>query len=153
MATTGAYPPDFTTDVGRFRLLIGDLNATDVTGGEGQYTFFGDTEIAGYLTLNTSIYRAAGMALNALATQAADQAQSIRDYDLQVDLRQRAEQFREQAKQMFAQADLADAESDEAFQIVDTGSRPECLTKMVLPYPNQDDGFGFGFFGLEPFGI
>ena len=123
MSNSGVYPPDFTTDTGRFRLLIGDLNATDVSGGSGTYLFFGDTEIAGYLTLNTSIYRAAGMALNALATQAADQAVSTKDYDLAVDMRQRAEQFREQAKQMFAQADIMDMEGDEGFQIVSTGRR------------------------------
>ena len=123
MANEGIAPPDFSTDTGKFRLLIGDLNATNINAGTGEYAFFSDLEIAGYLTLNPSIYRAAGMALNALATQAADQAQSIKDYDLQVDLRQRAEQLREQAKQVFAQADIIDMEGDEGFQIVPTGRR------------------------------
>lgn len=121
MSTSGVYPPDFTTDLGKFRLLIGDTNATDVNQGVGNYLFFSDDEIDGYLLLNTSVYRAAGFALNALAAQAANQAESIKDYDLAVDRRQKAEQFREQAKQMFAQADIIDAEGDEGFQIVRTG--------------------------------
>lgn len=138
MANEGIAPPDFGTDTGKFRLLIGDLNATNINAGEGEYTFFSDLEIAGYLTLNTSIYRAAGMALNALATQAADQAHSIRDYDLQVDLRQRAEQFREQAKQMFAQADIIDMEGDEGFQIVRTGRRRTWAELAETPIDELD---------------
>lgn len=125
MSTSGIYPPDFTTDLGKFRLLLGDTNATNVNMGEGDYLYFSDAEIDGYLLLNTSIYRAAGLALNALAAQAANEAESIKDYDLQIDRRQKAEQFREQAKQMFAQADVIDAEGDEGFVIVTTGAQPE----------------------------
>lgn len=123
MSTLGIYPPDFTTDVGRVRLLIGDLSATNVTGGSGDFLFYADTDIAGFLTLDANIYRAAGFALNALAAQAADQAQLSKDYDLTLDARQKAEQFREQAKAMFAQADRVDAEGDTGFQIVSTGRR------------------------------
>lgn len=123
MSTSGAYPPNFTTDTGKVRLLIGDLVATNVVGGSGDYLFFSDDDIAGYLLLSDNIYRVAGFALNGLAAVAADQAESIKDYDLAVDRRQKAEQFREQAKQMFAQAERADAEGSEGFQIVSTGKR------------------------------
>ncbi|UXO93827.1 hypothetical protein Pan2_08 [Pseudanabaena phage Pan2] len=123
MATTGVYPPDFTTDTGKVRLLIGDLVATNVSGGSGDYLFFSDDDIDGYLLLSDNIYRVAGFALNGLAAVAADQAESVKDYDIAIDRRQRAEQFREQAKQMFAQAERADAEGDTGFQIVTTGKR------------------------------
>jgi hypothetical protein len=123
MSTIGVAPPDFTDIVGQFRLLVGDTNATIISGGQGTYLFFSDEEINGYILLQSNIYRAAGMALNALATQAADQAQMVKDYDLQVDMRQRAEQFREQAKAMFEQAHIVDAEGGEGFQIVSTGRR------------------------------
>jgi len=125
MSTSGVFPPVFTTNVGQFRLLVGDTNATGVNQGVGNYAFFSDDEIDGYLLLNTNIYRAAGLALNALATQAADQAQTIKDYDLQVDMRQRSESFKRQASEMFAQGEAADAEGDEGFLIVDTGKRYE----------------------------
>lgn len=130
MSTIGVAPPDFTDAVGRFRLLVGDTNATATGGGLGTYLFFSDEEIAGYLLLEANIYRAASFAVNALATQAADQAQSIKDYDLQVDMRQRAEQFREQAKQLFQRAILADAESVDGFQIVRTG-RPKTTAELA----------------------
>lgn len=123
MSTIGVAPPDFTDVVGQFRLLVGDTTATDVAQGQGSYVFFSDEEINGYILLQPNIYRAAGLALNALASQAANEAESIKDYDLAVDRRQKAEQFREQAKQMFAQAERVDAEGSEGFQIVSTGKR------------------------------
>lgn len=123
MSTIGVAPPDFTDAVGQFRLLVGDTNATEIGNGTGTYKFFSDEEIAGYMLMEANLYRAAGFGLNALATQAADRAQSIKDYDLQVDMRQRAEQFREQARQLFERAKLLDAEGGEGFQIVSTGRR------------------------------
>lgn len=123
MATTGIYPPDFTTDIGRMRLLIGDLAATNIVSPNGDYLFYSDADIAGFLTLDGNIYRCAGFALNALATQAANEAESVKDYDIAIDRRQKAEQFREQAKAMFAQAERVDAEGDTGFQIVSTGRR------------------------------
>lgn len=147
MSTTGVAPPVFTTDVGKVRLLIGDTNATNIAGGEGTYTFFSDDEIDGYLALESNIYRAAGFAVNALATQAADQAQSIKDYDLAVDMRQRAEQFREQAKQLFERAKLVDAEGDEGFQIVATGRSPiypELAEYQGYPYSYEELILGYG---------
>lgn len=130
MSTTGVYPPDFSSTVGQFRLLIGDTNATNIVAPNGDYTFFGDAEIDGYLALEANIYRAAGFAVNALATQAADQAQTIKDYDLQIDMRQRAEQFRRQAEQLFERAILVDAESVDGFQIVRTG-RPKTTAELA----------------------
>lgn len=123
MSTTGVFPPNFTTDTGKVRLLIGDLAATNVTGGNGDYLYYSDADITGFLLLDANLYRVAGLALNALASQAANEAESVKDYDLAVDRRQKAEQFREQAKTMFAQAERVDAEGSEGFQIVSTGKR------------------------------
>ncbi len=138
MATSGVYPPDFTTDTGRMRLLLGDLSATNIVGATADYLFYSDADIAGFLLLDSNIYRVAGLALNALATQAANQAESIRDYDLQIDQRQKAEQFREQAKAMFEQADRVDAEGDEGFQIVRTGRRKTWTELAETPVDELD---------------
>ena len=125
MANPGIAPPEFDTPVGQFRLLAGDVAFTALTPaqlGLGDYTAFSDEEIEGFLDLNgDNVYRAVGFAYMALANVAAQNAQSIKDFDLQIDSRQRAEQLRFQAAWFFGKADEVDGE--ETFQIVATGRK------------------------------
>ena len=42
MANTGVAPPNFTTDVGKVRVLLGDTDPTNVAAGSGTYMYFSD---------------------------------------------------------------------------------------------------------------
>jgi hypothetical protein len=133
MANTGVAPLDPTTDVGKLRALIGDTNYVPLdppVTGQGDYTMFSDVELTAYLAqAGDSLNRAAGYAYFALASQAALSAKQIKDYDLQVDTRQRADSLFNVAKWYFDQADAADAE--EAFFIVPTGRRREPWAELA----------------------
>lgn len=130
MANPGVFPLNPTTDVGKVRLVIGDTISVPfdpVQAGLQDYTQFSDAEIEVFLSYgDDSPMRAAGYAYLSLAGAAAQQAESIKDYDLQVDSRQKAEQLRLQARFYFDQADEIDLAGDEAFQIVATGRRATC---------------------------
>lgn len=126
MANPGVYPVDFTTDVGKFRLLVNDLYSVPLVpavAGQQDYTLFSDAEIEGYLALETSVYRAAGLAFMGLAATAAREAESIRDFDLQVDRRDKSSKLMEQAKWFYDEAERLDGEGEEGFTIVRTGRR------------------------------
>jgi hypothetical protein len=127
MANSGVYPLDPNTDVGRVRLLIGDTISVPfdpVQAGLQDYTLFSDAEIEQFLTAGQdSIYRAAGWAYISLAGAAAQQAESIKDFDLQVDSRQKAEQLRLQAQWYFGEADRIDGLGEDGYTIVRTGRR------------------------------
>lgn len=127
MPNKGIAPPDLATTRGKFRLLAGDSVSVPLIPAEtgfGDYTLFSDAEVDAYLTMaEDSVYRAVGWAYLQLANEAARQAESIKDYDLSVDSRQKAEQLRAQALSWLEQADLEDAAGDDGFQIVTTGTR------------------------------
>lgn len=128
----GVAPPDFSTTVGQFRLLANDtyyVHTDPPQQDVGIYTLFSDDEIDAYLALQSNVYRAVGLAYLGLANTAAREAESIKDYDLAIDSRQKAEQLRAQADAFFAEADRADAAGDTGFQIVNTGRR---LTRQEL---------------------
>lgn len=139
MANAGVAPPDYTTDVGKFRLLTSDTYyvplVPDVPG-QGDFVLFSDAEIDGYLAMEDSVYRAAGLAFMGLAATAAREAESIRDFDLQVDRRQKAEQLRLQAAWFYTEAERLDGEGDEGFTIVRTGRR---YTRAELAEFNYSD--------------
>lgn len=126
MANPGVYPVNFTTDVGKFRLLVNDLYSVPlvpVVAGQQDYTLFSDAEIEGYLALETSVYRAAGLAFMGLAATASREAESVKDFDLQVDRRDKSKALMEQARWFYTEAERLDSEGDEGFVIVRTGRR------------------------------
>lgn len=148
MANIGIAPPDYSTMRGKFRLLANDTYYVDVPnpglpyilnnpGSQfGDYTLFSDNEIDAYLVLEPNVYRAVALAYLGLANTAARQAESIKDYDLAVDSRQKAEQLRAQADAFFAEADRVEAAGGEGFQIVSTGRR---LTRAELAELNWSE--------------
>lgn len=140
MPKPGIAPPDFSTPVGQFRLLASDTSYVALdppVSGQGDYTYYSDAEIEGYLTVTEdNPYRAVGFAYIALANIAAQSAESIKDFDLAVDSRQKAEQLRIQAQWFFDKADELDAEGAEGFTIVRTGRR---LTRAELAEVNIAD--------------
>jgi hypothetical protein len=132
MSNPGVYPLVPTSDVGKVRLIIGDTISVPfdpVVSGQQDYTLFGDDEITAFLSYSESPMRAAGYAYLSLAGAAAQQAESIKDYDLAVDSRQKAENLRAQAAFYFEQADKIEAAGESGFQIVSTGRR---LTRAEL---------------------
>lgn len=124
----GAYPVDLTSNVGKFRALVGDLNSTPyipTEPGFQNFDKFSDAEIEAYLAqAGDSINRAIGFSYLYLAGQAAMESRSIKDYDLLVDNTKRAADLRAIAQFWFDQADGEEViAGEEAFEIVPTGTR------------------------------
>lgn len=125
-ANQGVAPPDYTTDVGRFRLVAGDAVSAPLdppVSGQGDYQDWSDADIEAFLTIEDGVYRAVGLAYASLAAQAAQEAESLKDFDLLRDARQKARELREQSLWFYNRADELDAEGAEGFQIVPTGRR------------------------------
>jgi len=117
MANTGIFPADYTSDVGKVRVLIGDTQAESVDAGEGTYMYFGDDEIAAFLTMygdNTKL--AAARCLETLATSQAMLLKSWSSDDLTVNGDKIAESLRKLAAQLREEA-LQD-ESNEYFEMI-----------------------------------
>lgn len=142
MPNRGVAPFDPNTPVGQFRALAPDVSfvALDpAEDGYGDYRRWSDDEIAVFLGYgNGSIARAVGYALMQSANVAAEQAKSVKDYDLQVDLTKRSSELRAQAQAWFAQAANADttAGTDDIFEVVDTGPNEDALAH-IQPHPTE----------------
>jgi hypothetical protein len=86
MANQGVAPADFTSPVGQTRLFMGDTDAVNPTNGLGDYVWFGDAELAGFLALcNNDPRRAAVSALRIVAMTPAMKLRKWTSADLQVD--------------------------------------------------------------------
>ena len=107
MANTGISPADYTTDVGKVRVLIGDTQAENVSEGSGSYMYFGDDEIAAFVTMyGDNVKLASARCLETLAGSQAMLLKSCSSDDLTVNgdkiaesLRKLAAQLREEALQ------------------------------------------------------
>lgn len=122
---TGLYPADFSTGVGQVRLLIGDTDPIAFVGDEGEYRYFGDAEISGFLSLCNDEPRLA--AARALETIAASQALLLKSWstdDLTVRGDAIAESLRKLAKQL--RDEVIAEESSEFFEIVGFHGRGCC---------------------------
>lgn len=131
----GVAPPDLTTDVGKFRALIGDLSYEQLdppVSGFGNYTLFSDAEIEVFLAASESFEGAAALAYTQLAGQAALESRTVKDFDLQVDLTKRATDLRLIAA-MWADKD-ASATSD-VFELADVSIRDEDCRPELSAWP------------------
>ncbi len=106
---------DFTSPSGQMRLLLNDVNETDLV--------FTDGELAGFLALEgNSVKRATAQALDVIASDEALTSKVIRTQDLATDGTKTAAALRDHAARLRAQADSADDAADEGFfQIVPMG--------------------------------
>lgn len=123
----GVYPVDLTSDIGKFRALVGDLSATPYepnVPGVGNFTKFSDAEVESYLDQGAgSVARAVGLSYLYLAGQAAIASSEIQDNDLKVSTTKRAADLRAIAQMWFDKADGEDVSSaEEGFEIVPTGT-------------------------------
>ena len=117
MANEGIAPPDFTTSVGKVRVLLGDTDPTGVVDGEGIYLFFSDTEIQAILDMHDD--NAKLTAARCMETIAGSQALLLKAWssdDLTVNGDRIAKELRELAKQLRAEA-VAD-ESSDSFNVI-----------------------------------
>lgn len=141
----GVAPLNPSTEVGQFRLMVGDTEFTELdppVEGFGDYTLFSDDEIlAALIRADENENRAAGYLYASLASQAAIQSKSVKDYDLQIDLTKRSGDLRAIAKMWFDQADEEDAldGSGDVFEFTAVGSRdhrnrPEAMLGRLYGY-------------------
>lgn len=132
----GLSPLDPATEVGQFRALLGDTQATPyeppVTG-RGNYEMFSDLELEGFLAAAGSLNRAMGNAYLALAGRAATESRSIKDFDLSIDTTKRAADLRLVALQWLTMADREDAAQQDAFFIADLGASESQVPEAMLP--------------------
>lgn len=124
----GVYPLDPTTDVGRFRLLLGDTNAVEFDPpreGVRNYPRLSDEEIEAYIEAGGgSLARGIGFYYMALSGEAAMESQTVKDYDLSVNLTARSGDLRNVALMWFERADSeGEGEIEDAFEVVPTGTR------------------------------
>lgn len=120
MTNKGIAPPDPATEVGRFRFLIDDTEYTELDppeAGQGSYEQFSDADIEAFLMMgDESVNRAMGYAYLRLASEAARESKTVKDFDLSVDLTKRSADLRAIAALWF---DRADGEDADEFDIVD----------------------------------
>lgn len=137
----GATPPDFTTNVGKFRRNTNDITyvALDpVEAGFGDYTHSSDAEIESFLVDGRdSVSRALGEYYLVLASQAAEIAENIKDYDLQDDSRKVYEAYMDVSQRWFDKAREEDiASGDEDFMDSFGFGEDEWIdTPEAAPYP------------------
>lgn len=127
----GVAPVDPTTEVGQFRLTIGDATATDLEppeAGFGNYEMFSDDEIEAFLNQGGSMNGAIALAYLQMAGVAARESKSVQDMDLRVDLTKRATDLRLLAQ--FWQG-KADAESAEIFELFDGAPNCRCRPELA----------------------
>jgi hypothetical protein len=113
MANLGASPVDYNTDIGKVRALLGDTQADD----SGEYMYFGDDEIAAFLTMyGDNVKLAAARCLETISMSQALLLKSWTSDDLTVNGDRIAESLRKLAAQLREEA-LAD-ESSEYFNMI-----------------------------------
>lgn len=113
MPNLGISPPDFSTPTGQMRALLGDTDAINVTSGVGEYVWFSDNDLGGFLTVYSgSVRRAAAQALRTVASSQALLLKKFSSDDLSVDGPAIAEALRKLAKDLDTQADGDEANVD-----------------------------------------
>ena len=117
MANSGESPVDFSSDIGKVRTLLGDTSAENVVDGVGDYMYFGDDEIAAFLTMyGDNVKLAAARCLETIASSQALLLKSWSSDDLTVNGDRIAESLRKLAAQLREEA-LVD-ESNEYFNMI-----------------------------------
>jgi hypothetical protein len=113
MANLGAYPVNYATDIGKVRALLGDTEVSDT----GEFMYFGDDEIAAFLTMyGENVKLAAARCLETISMSQALLLKSWSSDDLSVNGDRIAESLRKLAAQMREEA-LMD-ESSEYFNLI-----------------------------------
>lgn len=132
----GAVPVDPTTEVGQFRVILGDVQAEAYTPpepGRGNYEMFSDEDIEGYIAAGGSFPRGVGFAYLALAGRAAVESKSVKDFDLSIDTTKRPTELRLLAQSWFDRADKEEAAAQDAFFVAPLGDSCDMIPEGSTP--------------------
>jgi hypothetical protein len=102
---------DYTTDLGKVRLLISDVDETSPT--------LQDAQITAFLTMEGDVKLAAAAALDTIARSEALVSKVIRTQDLQTDGPRLAAELRASASELRRQVFAGDTDDDGGITIVD----------------------------------
>lgn len=117
MANSGVAPVDLTSNVGRVRVLLGDTDPTNVSGGFGDYLFFSDDELDAILAMyDDSPKLSAARCLETIAGSQALLLKSWSSDDLSVRGDLIAKELREMAKQL--RNEVMASDSSDFFEII-----------------------------------
>lgn len=122
-------PIDYTSDVGRVRLLINDVDESNLV--------FPDNQLAAFLALEKdSVKRAAAQAIDSQATNEALALKVLKDHQVTTDGAKLADAMRRHADSLRKQArEDEDAEDDGFFfDVVDIVGRPGCGPELTGGY-------------------
>lgn len=126
MPNTGLSPVNYETTVGQVRAVIGDDDAINVVGGEGEYVWYSDAAIEGLLTVfGDSPLRASAQALRTIASSQALLLKKWSADDLHVDGPAISEAMRKLAADLDEQATNGEA----------------ALDIFEISYPGENTGF------------
>ncbi|WP_029149401.1 hypothetical protein [Microbacterium indicum] len=114
-------PIDITTDLGRLRVLLGDIEMDGET-----YAVFRDYELQAILTEGASVLRAASIAVRRLALEYSTAGQSIAVDDVRLDVTGRGPNLLAVAKSFSDEADADDERRGagafaDVFEVASTG--------------------------------
>lgn len=144
MANSGHAPADFETEVGQFRLMIGDTDPKDVADSVGTYVFYSDDEITGLIKLAGGSVKAA--AIQALRFIAGSQVMLLKAFtsaDLSVNGPAIADALRAVAKDLEAGM-AADALGEVGTFVVPTGGFSWSGQRVLDSDETALDFYGYG---------
>ena len=128
----GIAPPDMSSNIGKFRVLAGDIEFTPYDPpqpGFGMYQKFSDAEIGGFLAAaDDSLEGGLYFSFMQLAGDAAMEAKQVKDFDLMVNTEKRATELRLIA-QMWK--DRWDASTEDIFEVFDIGRGCDCVPELA----------------------
>lgn len=143
-ASTDVFPPDFSSNVGRIRSLIPDVEQADYSGEGNPEYMFSDAHLDSLYEMahgagNARLYRAAASALRALAVSEGLIQKVIRTEDLQTDGAKLTNALLAGARQLEERANQVEDE-EESMMIVDFQPLPQ-------------DGFPYSLHGFPSGGM
>lgn len=117
MANSGVSPVEYDTDIGKVRTLLGDTQAENVVNGIGEYLYFGDDEIAAFLTMyGDNVKLATARCMETISMSQALLLKSWSSDDLTVNGDRIAESMRKLAAQLREEA--LQEEASEYFEMI-----------------------------------
>ena len=117
MTKLGVAPVNYASNVGKVRVLLGDVDPENIIDGIGEYTYFSDDELVAMLQMyDHSVKLAAARCLETIASSQALLLKSWSSDDLTVNGDKIAESLRRIAQQLRDEALVE--ESSESFELI-----------------------------------
>jgi hypothetical protein len=117
MTKLGVAPVNYASNVGKVRVLLGDVDPENVSEDQGEYKYFGDDELVAVLQMyDHNVKMTAARCLDTIASSQALLLKSWSSDDLTVNGDRIAESLRKIAQQLRDEALIE--ESSEAFEMV-----------------------------------